>query len=408
MSGHESIATVTRALQTLLQSGVAADSIVGSGQVTARPPDKARATLTGNQINVFLYRTAIDAAYRNQPPLSVASGESAEPALPLILSYLMTAYGQDDDEVLAHRLLGIAMSVLNDRPILSPELLANAIAGNTLGEQSEHVRIVPHPIPMDEISRLWATFQTGYRISATYDVSVVLIDSSRPVVAAPPVLRRGADDRGPIVTGAPAPPPGTTPARLRTATAPGGRPSVVGGDTLTIVGQNLADVTEFSVSGLRLDQPRTLPPASAEQTVATVVLPTGDDALPAGSYLISAVSTSGTSTFTSAATPFAVRPTIAEASPIRVKIPAGKSQVRLNLTSVPPPALGQSVAIVVSSRVLTATVPDARHPERVRCAFDNAVPGTYALRLRVDAQDSLHVDDADPDAMPSFHVLELT
>ena len=61
---------------------------------------------------------------------------------------------------------------------------------------------------MDEISRLWATFSTGYRISASYDAAVVLIDNNQPVRAPLPVLARSAGDLGPLagVAGGAVPP----------------------------------------------------------------------------------------------------------------------------------------------------------------------------------------------------------
>ena len=119
MSNHSAIAAVTATLTNMIQRAVSVDAAVAGGRVTARPPDRARQGVAGNQINLFLYRTSIDAAWRNQDPPSIRPGESGQPSLPLVLSYLITAYGENDDEILSHRLLGIAMGVLNDRPLLS-------------------------------------------------------------------------------------------------------------------------------------------------------------------------------------------------------------------------------------------------------------------------------------------------
>ena len=91
-----------------------------------------------------------------------------------MLSYLITAYGENDDEILSHRLLGIAMGVLNDRPLLSRArhpAVAAAAPGSDLENQVERVRITPDPRPQDEISRMWTTFGTGYRLSVSYDAA---------------------------------------------------------------------------------------------------------------------------------------------------------------------------------------------------------------------------------------------
>ena len=66
---------------------------------------------------------------------------------------------------------------------------------------------------MDEISRLWTTFSTGYRISVSYDASVVLIDNSQPVTAPLPVLARSAGDTGPLAAPRVARPSGAGPTR---------------------------------------------------------------------------------------------------------------------------------------------------------------------------------------------------
>ena len=63
-------------------------------------------------------------------------------------------------------------------------------------DQVENVRITPQPLTLDEMSKIWTGFQAGYRLSLSYEVSVVLIESRRARNAALPVLRRGADDRG--------------------------------------------------------------------------------------------------------------------------------------------------------------------------------------------------------------------
>ena len=183
MSNTAAIAAVTATLTNMIQSAVSADATVSSGTVTARPPDRARQGAAVNQVNLFLYRTSIDAAWRNQDPPGIRPGEVGQPPLPLVLSYLITAYGENDDEILAHRLLGIAMGVLNDRPLLSRAQIASALPapGSDLENQVERVRITPDPRPQDEISRMWTTFGTGYRLSVSYDAAVVLIDSTRPV-----------------------------------------------------------------------------------------------------------------------------------------------------------------------------------------------------------------------------------
>jgi hypothetical protein len=386
MSDARAVAAVTATLKRLLFRAVSADSSLSGTQVTARPPDRARTEPgAGNQINLFLYRTSLDAAWRNQDPPGLRSGEQGSPALPLVLSYLLTAYGEDDDEVLSHRLLGLAMSVLHDRPVLSPVDIAAALPGTGLEAQVERVRITPHPIPMDEISRLWATFQTGYRISATYDAAVVLIDSLAPIRASMPVLSRGAGDLGPVATATAAP-------VLTLALAPQGRPGVRPGEQLVLVGRRLGGVRNVRIESDRLLTPRTIPADSATDDEIRLTVP-GADPLPAGTVAMSVSVPSPTGQeLTSNRVPVGLAPVLVSDQPLTAQL-AG-AVARLTVSCRPPVAPDQVAGLLVGDRVVTVEPAPAGQPasrEQLPFVLRGFTAGRYVLRLRVDGQDSVPV-----------------
>ena len=96
-----------------------------------------------------------------------------------MLHYLFTPYGPNQLEL--QRTLGELMRALHDQPVLrrGDPLLAPALADTT-----EELRIVPHALPLAELLDLWRAFgERAFRLSATYEVSAVLIDSgiTRPV-----------------------------------------------------------------------------------------------------------------------------------------------------------------------------------------------------------------------------------
>ena len=80
----------------------------------------------------------------------------------------MTSYSQADDNTVSHRLLGGAMSALNQAPMLDPAAIQAALPGNDLYLQAERVKVTPDSLDIEEISKLWTAFQTNYRISAAY------------------------------------------------------------------------------------------------------------------------------------------------------------------------------------------------------------------------------------------------
>jgi hypothetical protein len=196
MSNALAIAAVTATIRGL----IAREGIT----VTSQSPERAGLDAAGgDRINVFLYHTMPNAHWRNSEiPSQTRSGETGHPPLALNLYYLLTAYGADNSDLSAHHILGRAMRVLHDRPVLLPEDIRNVTQGETLlsdadlDQQLERVRISPDSLSLEDLSRLWTTFQTHYRVSAAYQASVVLIESQRPTKAPLPVLKRGAEDQG--------------------------------------------------------------------------------------------------------------------------------------------------------------------------------------------------------------------
>lgn len=178
MSNSLAIAAVTTTLRNLISQGVAQE--LGSGIVTTQPPDKARENSdNGNQINVFLYHILPNASWRTMDlPNRVKPGQTGQPPLALNLYYIITFYGKDNDDILAHRLLGKAMHILNDYAVLNPADIKISLGESDLHNQVERVRITLQSMSLEDVSKLWTTFQTQYRISAAYEVSVVLIESS--------------------------------------------------------------------------------------------------------------------------------------------------------------------------------------------------------------------------------------
>lgn len=152
------------------------DAALSDTQVTTVPPDKAGLTDDHNQLNLFLYQILPSPSARNLNGKGVPGGL---PALALELYFLVTAYGRSSSDILAHRLIGRAMSLLHSYPGIAPADIAAAIPGSGLEDQIDQVRINPHPLANEEMVRLWSNFQTKFRLSVAYRVAVVLIDNER-------------------------------------------------------------------------------------------------------------------------------------------------------------------------------------------------------------------------------------
>lgn len=180
----------------IVQRGVTAD--VGSVAITALPPDRiATGSDERSQLNIFLYRVTPYTAWRNNGSLSGERRDGRPAPMCLDLHYLVSAYGEHDFH--AEILLGYAMQILHETPVLAHEEIVRALAsiapsaGSALppayqaiaaanpGDSLSEVHISPEFLNAEETSKLWSALQARYRPSLTYKVSAVLIEADRPV-----------------------------------------------------------------------------------------------------------------------------------------------------------------------------------------------------------------------------------
>ena len=432
MSDARAMSAVTATLRNLLTAPVQ-ELISGLGAlaVTTVPPDMARKGETRPpQLNVFLYQTVINAAWRNMDmPRQVRPGEVAPPALALNLHYLVTAYARgdndNDDTASGNLLMGGAMSVLHDHAILGRQEIRDALGDSNLADQVERIRITPLALSIDEMSRLWATFHTAYRISAAYECAVVLIDSQQAGRAALPVLRRGQQDQGvDAVTG--------SGPLLQDVQAPNRQAAGRLGEVLAVTGSGMqgADVV-LRFASLMPPQPH-LPPAPAPLApplvelpmqalpsgVTNVVLPALADDPQAyekwapGSYTVSAIARPfGLPARHGAATAsFALAPVVT-VTPNSTTAPLVSAGDILTLTCAPRVRQGQRVLVVFGdSQIEPQSVanPDPlaptylETPTTITCVVPAVAAGTYLVRLRVDGIDSIPVLFTGDPALPSF------
>ena len=212
MSSPLAIAAVTMVLKDLLSNGMFEKEVTTVTQseikVTAYSPDRIDTSLAGEvtQLNLFMYMVGYNPGWRNEslPSMNARGERISNPYLALDLYYLLSAYSAA--ELYTEILLGFAMQLLFETPVVPreairyslgnmatlPNLPANlkALSASGLADQLELIKIVPHPLTTEEIGKLWTAFQTKYRPTAAYKVSVVLIESTTPTVSPLPVKKR--------------------------------------------------------------------------------------------------------------------------------------------------------------------------------------------------------------------------
>jgi hypothetical protein len=391
MSTPVAIASVTWILQQLL--------IKVDKDITTKPPAAARGERKNEQLNLFLYATHVNTAFSNSSvPGQVRSGESGTPPLALVLKYLLTAYAGDDD-ISDQKLMGQAMSVFHDHPVLGQsdfKDLPDSPWDSDLQNQIERLRITPDVLSLDDMSKLWSSFQAEYRLSTGYEVSVVLIESTRAGRAPLPVLKRGDQNQGAHVLATSSP----VLSGLRFANQ---KPGAELGDLVTIFGEQLAsDDIAVRFRHPLLDAPIEIQPEEdRSQTEIHVQLPgQGDDPevgskWPAGFYTLSlVVQKPDIPVWTTNELALPLAPQITSISPTTA--PAG--DITLTIECIPQVRDDQRIALIFGDRAVppdnSSTPADPTAPSTLTFTVANAEARTepYVLRLRVDGVDSIPVD----------------
>jgi hypothetical protein len=409
MSNALAIAATTATLRDLLQTGMTAldvDDALGSNVlVSVDAPDVAlrdsEVAGADSRLNVFLYNVARNSGYSgNLPAARDARGErTGNPVLGLDLYYLLTAYGVDDYQ--SEMLLGGAIQVLHDTPALGRDAIRDALDPAThpglpaqlqaagLADQFEYLKVTPVPMPSDEISRLWPAFNSPYRPSAAYVVSVVLIESTRSTRSTLPVAQR-------IIRAVP-----FRDLRIdRVVSLAGAHVPIDGTSTLRILGRNIG-ANDISVWINNIDVTAAVDPltrSAGEIRVALAAAPAGLHPGIAGVQLVQPIMLGEPEAphegFASNVATFVLAPTITPT------VAAGS----IDVTCTPPIAAGQRVRLLLnqsdaapgavpraysfSAPAGNGVVPPAIETGLVNIPISGVTPGAYVVRLQVDGAQS--------------------
>jgi hypothetical protein len=407
MSNALAIAAVTAVLRDLLNNAVidhGLSTTVGSPvNVTALPPDRIKVGDDEQpQLNLFLYHVVPNSGWSNValPSRDAQGNRLANQPLALDLYYLLTAYGKNDFD--GEILLGYAMQMLHETPVLPREAIRTALggappvssgllpigplAGADLADQVEQIKIAPQSMNTEEVSKLWTALQARYRPTATYHISVVLIESSKAAKGALPVTRRNIfalQFRQPSIE------------KIIPQT-------VVAAEAITIRGRNFnAPRTKLNFGASALVDPVqltdtqivTIPPAGLLAGINSVqIVEQFDFGTPADPHR----------GFESNVAPFILAPRI-------TTLPASvKRGNTLTLGIIPPVGRNQRASLLSGERAITIPARPAGGPATTT-TLDFAIPadfptGDFTVRVQIDGAQSPVEIDKDPNS-PTFEQL---
>jgi hypothetical protein len=416
VSSALAIAGVTAVLRDLLNDGLINHSVSGAlgnaVTVSALPPDRIIASdgVEPTRLNLFLYHVTPNQGWRNERlPSRDGAGRArlSNPPLALDLHYLLSAYGAED--LHAEILLGYAMQLLHETPVLSRSAITTALnpspplgtlppalqalAECGLADQLEQIKITPEYLNTEEVSKLWTAVQSHYRPTAAYVATVVLIESALAARATLPVLSRGpvvdvdsGRDRGVVVEPSLLAPLPT----LESVVPKSLDPVATVSGVVDLNGHHLdgtAGTVLLTNDRFQLEQ-EVVVDAGGSSTAQPFTVPD----LPVGFYQTALrLTLSGESNpRTSNQLALIVGPEITSASPINVTRD-GTGTATIPVDFHPQVRPGQTVSLLLGTREILAG-PIAAVTGTLTFTAPNAPTGDLLLRLRVDGIESPIID----------------
>jgi hypothetical protein len=418
MSNHLAIATVTATLQRTLQVAVQTD-VEGARTTTLRPSDIGNGTPeTG--VNIFLYQVITNPALNNIDATPFRSkGNPTKRQAALDLYYMMSFYG-NDNELIPQRLLGSVVRTLNDRRVITQDMIRSTCEDSTfiflrdsnLADQIQQMSIVPMDLNLEDLSKTWTVFfQTPYVLSIAYKILVVLIEGQEAPQRALPVRDRRAGSFAPFAS---------QPLVEQVISQAGRFDAIRANSTLLIQGKQLKGnaFTQVRICGFEVTPPDVSP---TQITLPLSSLPA--NTLRAGVQSLQVIhpisitpeqgASRGRRGAESNAAPFVLRPTITEISvsemdgtdddprsgllSIQVDFTVGRQQ-RVVLTLNEWSTANPSAYIFDAERRDTET-------QSVTVPFQDVKPGEYLVRLQIDgAESQLEVDNTDGSPTQGWYI----
>lgn len=188
----------TRSLVRLVDEFVKVSPVKPSQpvNVTSLPPDKLQEA--DNSIGIYLYHVVEEAAYRNLTWPKRPTDDPRFVPLGINLHYIVSAHSNMQEPHGAYReqlLMGMALKAMHDHAIIDDftEIAGHKILDPSLVGDENTLKLSLRHVPVNEAVSYWTAGSQPLRLSAYYEVSVILIEPDEPLTARSRVLTTGIE-----------------------------------------------------------------------------------------------------------------------------------------------------------------------------------------------------------------------
>lgn len=179
MADYDVLVAVGQTLIQLLWQQIQIDPelaaiIASDQQLSLEPPAKFLKDTEVQQdtLSLYLYQIEENGEMKNQPPRLVAGKSLRVAPLSLNLFYLVTPL--TGSAVKDQKLLGKVMQTFYDQAMLAGPTLQGS-----LKDTDTELRLLLNPMSLEDLTKLWNSWQRPYRLSVSYEIKVVFIASQR-------------------------------------------------------------------------------------------------------------------------------------------------------------------------------------------------------------------------------------
>jgi len=169
--------TLAELLRTEMENPVQI-SIASPGEDYGAPVNNRGEEVGISRVNLFLYRVEESVYSKNNGWVDMGGGKQIPYPLTLNLFYMLNIFTPDKTSNLdEHQILGDVMRVFHANQIIDPIYFEGTLDPNEppLGLPWEELKIIQHPLPLQELAAVWHAINHPYRLSVAYEVSVVQI-----------------------------------------------------------------------------------------------------------------------------------------------------------------------------------------------------------------------------------------
>lgn len=181
ISDYTVIEAVGRTLASLLMTEMedpVSITVASPGEDYGAPVGGDGLYLGSSRVNLFLYNVREAPHSMNMDWVDVGEGKQIPYPLTLQLYYMLNIFTPDKSSNLdEHRILGDVMRVFHANAIVDPIFFEGTLNPNAppAGTPWEELRVVHHPLPLDDLAAIWHAINKPYKLSVAYETSVAMI-----------------------------------------------------------------------------------------------------------------------------------------------------------------------------------------------------------------------------------------